>query len=105
MVSFEAAKAADVQKGTAATNAQFTVQNEPGTALPNTGGSGTHFYTILGSILILMGFMTMVIGLQADIIAANRKLLEDIQYRVRKMEADDSRTKIDDGKTDEQKSN
>ena len=52
MVSFEAAKAADVQKGTAATNAQFTVQNEPGTALPNTGGSGTHFYTILGSILI-----------------------------------------------------
>ncbi len=35
-----------------------------------------------------MGYMTIVIGLQADIIAANRKLLEDIQFRVRKMEAD-----------------
>ena len=70
------------------------------------GVQGGHVQSlILGSILILMGFMTMVIGLQADIIAANRKLLEDIQYRVRKMEADDSRNKIDDGKTDEQKSN
>jgi len=70
------------------------------------GVQGGHVQSlILGSILILMGFMTIVIGLQADIIAANRKLLEDIQYRVRKMETDDSRNKIDDGKTDEQKSN
>lgn len=52
------------------------------------GVQGGHVQSlILGSILILMGFMTMVIGLQADIIAANRKLLEDIQYRIRKMEA------------------
>ena len=43
---------------------------------------------ILSSILILMGFMTIDIGLQVDIIATNRKLLEDIQFRVRKMEAD-----------------
>ena len=52
------------------------------------GAQGGHVQSlILSSILILMGFMTIVIGLQADIIAANRKLLEDIQYRVRKMEA------------------
>ena len=51
------------------------------------GAQGGHVQSlILSSILILMGFMTIVIGLQADIIAANRKLLEDIQYRVRKME-------------------
>lgn len=35
-----------------------------------------------------MGFMTIIIGLQADIIAANRKILQDIQYRVKKMEND-----------------
>lgn len=43
---------------------------------------------ILASILILMGFMTIVIGLQADIIAANRKILEDIQYQVRRLRYD-----------------
>ena len=31
----------------------LTVKNEPGAALPNTGGIGTHLFTILGSILIL----------------------------------------------------
>ena len=51
------------------------------------GAAGGHIQSlILASILILMGFMTIVIGLQADIIAANRKILQDIQYRVRKME-------------------
>lgn len=38
---------------------------------------------ILACILILMGFMAIMIGLQADIIAANRKILEDIQYRLK----------------------
>ena len=35
------------------TPAQVTVENEPGAALPNTGGPGTRIFTILGSILIL----------------------------------------------------
>lgn len=53
------------------------------------GVSGGHVQSlILASILILMGFMTIIIGLQADIIAANRKILQDVQYRVRKMEYD-----------------
>ena len=34
----------------------------------------------------MLGFMTFVVGLQADVIANNRKLLEDIQYRVRRMD-------------------
>lgn len=51
------------------------------------GSAGGHVQSlILASILIMMGFMTIIIGLQADIIAANRKLLEDIQYRIRKMQ-------------------
>ena len=41
---------------------------------------------ILASILILMGFMTFVIGLQADIIAKNRSILEDVQYHVRRLD-------------------
>ena len=53
------------------------------------GQSGGHIQSlILSSILILMGFMTFIIGIQADIIAKNRKLLEDIQYHVRKMDYD-----------------
>ena len=34
-------------------NGEFKVENEPGAALPSTGGSGTTPITILGSILIL----------------------------------------------------
>lgn len=53
------------------------------------GQAGGHIQSlILASILILMGFMTIIIGLQADIIAANRKILQDIQYRVKKIEFD-----------------
>ena len=41
---------------------------------------------ILASILMIMGFQSILIGLLADIIASNRKILEDIQYRVRKQD-------------------
>lgn len=52
-----------------------------------TGSGAGHIQSlILSSILILMGVQTFIVGLQADIIAANRKILEDIQYRVRKIE-------------------
>lgn len=43
---------------------------------------------ILSSILLLLGFQTFIMGFQADLIASNRKLLEDIQYRVRKFDYD-----------------
>ncbi len=53
-------------------------------------GSGTgHIQSlILASVLLMIGFQTAIIGLQADLIAANRKLLEDIQYHVRKLDYD-----------------
>ena len=53
MVSFEAAKAAGTDPITPATNATFTVKNEPGTALPSTGGAGTGFISFLGTIMIV----------------------------------------------------
>lgn len=49
-------------------------------------GAGHIQSLILTSILILMGVLTWVVGLLADITAANRKILEDIQYRVRKID-------------------
>lgn len=41
---------------------------------------------ILASTLMLIGVQTVVIGLLSDIISDNRKILEDVQYHVRKMD-------------------
>ena len=54
-------------------------------------GSGHVQSLILASTLMLSGVMTFIVGLQADIIAANRKILEDIQYHVRKLDYDKDR--------------
>ena len=54
----------------------------------NDMGMGHTQSLVLASTLMMLGFMTYIMGLQADIIAANRKILEDIQYRVRRSEAD-----------------
>ena len=59
------------------------------------GGSGHVQSLILACTLMIMGFMTFMIGLQADIIAANRKLLEDVQYHLRKLEYDGVKIKED----------
>lgn len=53
------------------------------------GQSGGHVQSlILACTLIIMGFLTFMIGLVADVIAANRKLLQDTQYHARKTEYD-----------------
>lgn len=49
-------------------------------------GSGHIQSLILTTILSIIGISILSLGLLADIISANRRLLEDIQYRVRKME-------------------
>lgn len=49
-------------------------------------GQGHMQSLLLGSTFMIIGFMTFIIGLQADLIASSRKLIEDIQYRVRKMD-------------------
>jgi hypothetical protein len=35
---------------------------------------------------MIVGFQVLLIGLLADVISANRKLLEDVVYRVRTLE-------------------
>ncbi len=57
-------------------------------------GKGHIQSLILTAILIMMGFQTITIGLLGDTIAANRKILEDVQYRVRKIECDPKRRRI-----------
>lgn len=49
-------------------------------------GNGHIQSLILATMMIIIGSQTFVTGLQADIISANRKLLEDIQYRIKKLE-------------------
>lgn len=41
---------------------------------------------ILSAVLMIVGFQIVIIGLVADAIAGTRKLLEDLLYRVRKIE-------------------
>jgi glycosyltransferase involved in cell wall biosynthesis len=41
---------------------------------------------ILSAVLMIVGFQVMLIGLLADVISGNRKLLEEVLYRVRVLE-------------------
>lgn len=60
-----------------------------------TGDGGGHIQSlILSSTLLLVGFNTLVLGLMADVIAANRKLIEDVQYHVRRLDYDRKQDKV-----------
>ncbi len=41
---------------------------------------------ILSSVLMIIGFLIMIVGLLADLISANRRLIEDSLYRLKKIE-------------------
>jgi glycosyltransferase involved in cell wall biosynthesis len=48
---------------------------------------GGHLQSLIfGAVFIMLGVMFLVIGLVADLLATNRKLLEDTLYRIKKME-------------------
>jgi hypothetical protein len=44
---------------------------------------------ILSVLLLILGFQALQWGILADLIASNRKLLEDLLYRVRRREVED----------------
>jgi hypothetical protein len=53
------------------------------------GEGGGHVQSlVLGSSLALLGFQILVLGLLADLNAANRRLIEDVLYRQRRQEAE-----------------
>ena len=41
---------------------------------------------ILSAVLMIVGFQVLLIGLVSDVISGNRKLLEDVVYRIRSLE-------------------
>jgi glycosyltransferase involved in cell wall biosynthesis len=49
-------------------------------------GSGHIQSLILASILLGVGFQTMLTAFLADLLAVNRRLMEDVQYRVKNLE-------------------
>lgn len=51
-------------------------------------GTGHIQSLILAAICLLLGVMIYVVGLHADLISANRKMLEEIKYHIKKMEFD-----------------
>ena len=52
------------------------------------GQAFRHFSSLVASgVLVTLGFVVLVIGLLADVISGNRKLLEDLVYRVRSLES------------------
>ena len=51
------------------------------------GEASKHLGSFIGAVgLLIMGFEILVIGLLADVISGNRKLLEDLLYRIRSLE-------------------
>ena len=50
------------------------------------GGGGHVQSLILACTLIIIGFLTFMIGLVSDLMASNRRILADTQYHVRRME-------------------
>ncbi len=51
-------------------------------------GEGHVQSLILACTLLIIGFITFVIGMLADVIAANRKILEDVEYHTRRLDYD-----------------
>jgi glycosyltransferase involved in cell wall biosynthesis len=51
-----------------------------------TGGGRFVQSLIIAAVLMIVGFQVVLIGLLADVISANRKLLEELVYRVRRLE-------------------
>lgn len=50
----------------------------------STGGAGKVQSLILASTLVIIGFMIIVLGLIGDLISANRRMNEEILYRIKK---------------------
>ncbi len=50
------------------------------------GATGNVQSLIFGAVLLIVGFQVCLIGLVADLIGFNRKIMEEILYRLRRLE-------------------
>jgi glycosyltransferase involved in cell wall biosynthesis len=56
-------------------------------ALPGGGSPNGHLQSLIfGAVFIMLGVMFVAIGLVADLLGTNRRLIEDTLYRLKKME-------------------
>jgi hypothetical protein len=55
------------------------------------GGEGHVQSLLMAAVLLIVGFQVMLMGLLADVISGNRKLLEDLLYRARVSDASQGR--------------
>ncbi len=61
-----------------------------------TGDGNGHLQSLLLTVLlIVIGFQTALIGLVADLIGSNRSLIEDLLFRMRRMELGDTNTDVE----------
>lgn len=51
-------------------------------------GNGHVQSLIFASMMVIIGVQTIVVGLLGDVISANRKVLQDVQYHMRKLDYD-----------------
>ena len=51
-------------------------------------GAGNIQSLIFGAVLFIIGFQVLVLALIGDVISFNRKLIEEILFRVKKIEMD-----------------
>ena len=49
-------------------------------------GEGKIQSLIFAAVMIIIGFQVLIIGVLSDLISANRRLLEDVLFRIKKME-------------------
>lgn len=65
-------------------------------------GAGHVQSLVLTSMLIIIGVQSFVIGFLADVIAANRKILQDIQFHVRRLEYGKGHEELKTGEEEEE---
>lgn len=54
-------------------------------------GRGHVQSVMIAGVLLILGFQSVVMGLLAELMGANRKLIQEVLYRVRKAEADNAK--------------
>ncbi|NIV33857.1 MAG: hypothetical protein GWN58_31740 [Anaerolineae bacterium] len=59
--------------------------------IARSGATGNIQSLILAAILLIVGFQVCLIGLVADLIGFNRKIMEEILYRMRRLELERTR--------------
>lgn len=59
-------------------------------------GAGHVQSVILSGVLLIMGFQVLLIGLLADLVGFNRKILEEALFRIRRLELDQMKSGEDD---------